>query len=489
MEAILKAKILITSLILIFINSIALADEHSLQRQLNKQSEIIKAQSKRIDELEVFIKEFKNNLTRNELIKITTKENLDNIKEIKTPNKTVDMVSSGKEKSYNPETAFFGPLPQLKSTDGKYTLGMMGLIQLDAGIYNQEANLSTNNDLSDGFIVRRAGLTLAGVSEKDWIWFLSYDYADSGENPNDGLRAAMGIYRGFKPWWIFAGLFGNSVGLDTSNFSSQRQFMEAAMPQATFIYGAGSPAMGVAATYRGKEYYMRFGFYGEPYKNTSTDDEGLGVHARFAWQPIKLRTDSMHIGLTGYYRTANNSNTFTDGLRNSTLRFRSKGESAVSGDFILDTGIITDLDTYYYAGYEFAKVNGPLSIQTEWGVLGIDRKTKNDALFSGGYIQGGYMLTNDARNYNAYFAQFWRLKPKLSITEGGLGAWEVALRASTIDLNDSDINGGEASSYTLGLNWYMTTFTKTILNIVHTESSGALSEDFNVLGIRLQIEF
>jgi phosphate-selective porin OprO/OprP len=99
------------------------------------------------------------------------------------------------------------------------------------------------------------------------------------------------------------------------------------------------------------------------------------------------------------------------------------------------------------------------------------------------------MLTNDARNYNAYFAQFWRLKPKLSITEGGLGAWEVALRASTIDLNDSDINGGEASSYTLGLNWYMTTFTKTILNIVHTESSGALSEDFNVLGIRLQIEF
>ena len=98
MEAILKAKILITSLILMFINSIVLADEHSLQRQLNKQSEIIKAQSKRIDELEVFIKEFKNNLTRNELIKITTKENLDNIKEIKTPNKTVDMVSSGKEK-------------------------------------------------------------------------------------------------------------------------------------------------------------------------------------------------------------------------------------------------------------------------------------------------------------------------------------------------------------------------------------------------------
>ena len=488
-----KAKTIVLSLILIFMNSlsvsVSLADESSLQRQLNKQNDIIEVQNKRIDELEAFIKEFKNSLSKVESTKNMPKENLENTKEVKVKDGPVDMVSFSKEKLYNPETAFFGPLPQLKSSDGKYTLGMMGLIQLDGAIYNQEANFNTNNDLSDGLIVRRAGLTLAGVSERDWIWFLSYDYADSGENPNDGLRAAMGIYRGFKPWWIFAGLFGNSVGLDTSNFSSQRQFMEAAMPQATFIYGAGSPAMGVAATYRGKEYYMRFGIYGEPYKNTSTDDEGLGVHGRLAWQPIKLREDSMHIGLTGYYRTANNSNTFTDGLRDSTLRFRSKGESAVSGDFILDTGIITDLDTYYYAGYEFAKVNGPLSIQTEWGVLGVNRKTKNDALFSGGYIQGGYMLTDDARNYNAYFAQFWRLKPKSSITEGGLGAWELALRASTIDLNDSGIKGGESSSYTLGLNWYMTTFTKTILNIVHTDSSGALSEDFNVLGVRLQIEF
>ena len=436
-----KYKILILSFIFILLKSIAIADESSLQKQIDKQQEIIDAQSKRIDELEVFIKEFKNKLSDNNSLESPSSKDELNAKEVNAEANSDDMVSSSKGKLYNPETAFFGPLPQLKSADGKYTLGIMGLIQLDGGVYNQEANLSTNNDLSDGFIVRRAGLTLAGVSEKDWIWFLSYDYADSGDNPHDGLRAAMGIYRGFKPWWIFAGLFGNSVGLDTSNFSSQRQFMEAAMPQATFIYGAGSPAMGVAATYRGKEYYMRFGVYGEPYKNASTDDEGIGVHGRFAWQPIKLRTDSMHIGLTGYYRTANNSNTFTDGLRNSTLRFRSKGESAISGDFILDTGIITDLDTYYYAGYEFAKVNGPLSIQTEWGFLGVNRKTKNDALFSGGYIQGGYMLTDDARNYNAYFAQFWRLKPNLSITEGGPGAWEVALRASAIDLNDTDING------------------------------------------------
>ena len=477
----------VISILIIFINY-SYANDIDIQKQLDAQKEIIDEQAKRIDQLEIIIEELKTILPRAEINNAAINSDKKNESETSS-SKTDDIISASKNKKYNPETAFFGPLPQLRSKDGKYSAGIMGLIQLESAVYNQEANYNTNNDLSDGFIVRRAGLTLAGVSEKDWIWFLSYDYADSGDNPHDGLRAAMAIYRGFKPWWLFVGLFGNSVGLDASNFSSQRQFMEAAMPQATFIYGAGSPAMGAAATYRGDDYYLRFGLYGEPYKNSSTDDEGMGVHGRLAWQPHKERLKAFHLGVTGYYRSANSSNTFTNGLRDSTLRFRSKGETAVSGDFIVDTGIITDLDNYHYLGYEFAMVEGPISLQSEWGILGVNRKTQENPQFTGGFIQAGYMLTDDARNYNAYFAQFWRLKPKMSIMEGGIGAWEVALRASQIDLSDKDIDGGNAYSYTLGINWYMTSFTKTMFNILHTDSTGPLSEDFNTIGARLQIEF
>ena len=60
-----KYKILILSFIFILLKSIAIADESSLQKQIDKQQEIIDAQSKRIDELEVFIKEFKNKLSDN----------------------------------------------------------------------------------------------------------------------------------------------------------------------------------------------------------------------------------------------------------------------------------------------------------------------------------------------------------------------------------------------------------------------------------------
>ena len=73
--------------------------------------------------------------------------------------------------------------------------------------------------------------------------------------------------------------------------------------------------------------------------------------------------------MTGYYRYANSSNTFTNGLRDLLFVLDQKGETAVSGDFIVDTGIITDLDNYHYLGYEFAMVEGPISLQSEWGIL------------------------------------------------------------------------------------------------------------------------
>ena len=82
MRCIVKAKILILILSLILINNRAIADEYSLQEQLNKQNDIIEAQSKRIYELEIFIKEFKNNLSKNEPIKITPKNNPDNTKKV-----------------------------------------------------------------------------------------------------------------------------------------------------------------------------------------------------------------------------------------------------------------------------------------------------------------------------------------------------------------------------------------------------------------------
>ena len=76
--------------------------------------------------------------------------------------------------------------------------------------------------------------------------------------------------------------------------------------------------------------------------------------------------------------------------------------------------------------------------------------------FQGGYAQAGYVLTGEGRSYNAANAAYNGVKPAhpFSLEGGGWGAWEIAGRFSTIDLNDqlasaNGVAGGRQNIYTL----------------------------------------
>ncbi|OQC41145.1 MAG: Phosphate-selective porin O and P [Acidobacteria bacterium ADurb.Bin051] len=83
------------------------------------------------------------------------------------------------------------------------------------------------------------------------------------------------------------------------------------------------------------------------------------------------------------------------------------------------------------------------------------------------------------------------------------GAWEIALRYSTMDLNDltpvDPIKGGSAKNYTIGLNYYPTYNIRVMLNWTAVDNDeyakpkklyGAIpGDDFNVLQLRVQFAF
>ena len=128
--------ILLISLLLIFTTKV-FATDSSIQDQLNKQTQIIEEQNKRIEHLEKIIKSLmlqddQNNDVASEA---TTKANINN------DDNQGDIAASSKGKIYNPEKAFFGPLPQLRSNDGRYSAGLMGLVQLDSALYDHEPRL------------------------------------------------------------------------------------------------------------------------------------------------------------------------------------------------------------------------------------------------------------------------------------------------------------------------------------------------------------
>jgi phosphate-selective porin OprO/OprP len=71
-------------------------------------------------------------------------------------------------------------------------------------------------------------------------------------------------------------------------------------------------------------------------------------------------------------------------------------------------------------------------------------------------------LTGETHKYNPAAAAYLGIVPEhpFSLAGGGWGAWEIAGRVSTVDLNDqlgtaTGIAGGRQTIYTAGLNWYV----------------------------------
>jgi len=395
-------------------------------------------------------------------------------------------------KGYDPEKSFFGPLPRFTSPSG-YSFGFSGFFQYDGALYGQDS--STNvPDYRDGTRLKSTSIFLTGVFPKDWIWGLYYNLADTGA-----------IYRGFAPWWIMLGNQRSGVGLDPSSFSSARLFMEEAMPLGSFAFAPGGTAMGVSTLYREDGKYLRVGLLTDPAKEANstkddaTSDEPYGIHARAAWSPVAERTKALHVGASGYWRTGGSTN------------FDSDPEITVDSNKLIDTGDIERVKDYYFAGLEAAWVEGPISLQGEYGLVNVLRKNNRsgqvafqDLNFQGYYAQASYFLTGESRNYYSRFAGFWRVKPKndFDLSQGKWGAWEVAARYSYLDLDDGASNiqgggvrGGVANNYSLALNWHLNPFVKVLLNYVQSDveklsATGTPEGDvLHILGSRLQIEF
>ena len=110
--------------------------------------------------------------------------------------------------------------------------------------------------------------------------------------------------------------------------------------------------------------------------------------------------------------------------------------------------------------------------------------------FEGAYIYASWFITGESRNYKAKSGKFTRTKPLNAVYDGGIGAWEVAARFSTLDLNDQEIKGGEEDNVTLGVNWYLNPQVRFMANYIIVDSEKEdVDDDPNIFQLRAQIDF
>jgi phosphate-selective porin OprO/OprP len=124
--------------------------------------------------------------------------------------------------------------------------------------------------------------------------------------------------------------------------------------------------------------------------------------------------------------------------------------------------------------------------------------TRTELTHSAWQVSAAYVLTGEDQTFRAV------TKPTSTFVRGapGIGAWELVARAMEIDLDDAAFpvlanpatSASKATSYGVGVNWYINSNAKVMLNYFQTEFEGGATggldrEDEKVLLGRFQVSY
>ena len=226
----------------------------------------------------------------------------------------------------------------------------------------------------------------------------------------------------------------------------------------------------------------------DDFGNSFNDFSDINLSARVTGAPLFANDgkQAVHLGISY-------SHQFRDADEETELRYRVRPSAHITDARLANTGNIL-ADDADIVGLEAAAVFGPFSAQAEYITSMVHSDAADDPVFSGYYIYGSYFLTGESRDYKPGSGSFSRITPKSDFhpTEGGPGAWELALRYASVDLTDEDIEGGELSDITLGVNWHLNPNLRVMFNYVYADledRAEVSDDDANIVQARFQIDF
>ncbi|MFN2566008.1 MAG: OprO/OprP family phosphate-selective porin [Gemmatimonadaceae bacterium] len=366
----------------------------------------------------------------------------------------------------------------LRSEDRNLAFQFDPRVFIDAALYQED-----KNRLSNGSELRRGRFAITALLRQEWLAQFDIDLADNAIE----VRDAWISYTGRRRSLVRVGNFKEPFSLEELTSSRYITFMERALPNAL----APGRHLGVGYTICGARWQFTTGLFGEEIGDTDRrDDEGYGVTARLTFAPLQRERRTVHLGLAASYRTPQ-----ADSARPDRVRFHSRPEAHVDRIRFLTTGRVANVHNVVLYGLEAATVFGPVSLQGEYIRTRVNRKSGNpDAGFDGAYGFISWFVTGEARAYVPQEREFGRITPRRRS-----GAWELAARYSTLDLNEpsAQITGGRANNITAGLNWYANANIRVMVNYVVVNHDGNATgggtalgdDDFRVWQTRFQVNF
>ncbi|MBX3514807.1 MAG: hypothetical protein KIT15_15590 [Xanthobacteraceae bacterium] len=392
-----------------------------------------------------------------------------------------------------------GNRPGICSPDKFNCIYITGRLHLDFGGYDWRPSAALpagDQNAHNGVNARRMRIGLTGTFIRDWNWTLVGEFGGSEDiTGNAQINNAFITYKGFGKTWIEAGYMDVPYTLDEQLGSNNILFMERATPQVLAVdIAAGDNRSAFGFRTFGKSHWFGSYLTGPSIGQDHDERVSVGLTARGVFVPV--RNDDFTWLVEGDYLRL-----ITPAVSDQ-LRMRDRPEVRIDpGLRILDTGVLANVESadVLSGGTAFAYRN--LYFQGEYFNYNLQRTVGGDLSFNGGYVQAAYTLTGEARRYSESNGAFGGINPKRPFLMGsdGWGAWELALRYSHADLNDTDVaapvRGGVQRNVTAGINWYPNQNIRFMFNWIHGEvekfdAVGTnLSADYDVFAGRMQLTF
>jgi len=384
------------------------------------------------------------------------------------------------------------------SAEGDFSLALRATVQFDVGYFSQGKN-PPNVDLNSGTNFRRAQFGLVGTLFRDWSYNFTYDFGGSGtENRGYVYRAYM-EYDGLAPLAFRVGAFSAFDSMEDATGGANLALME--RPTAVTIarsIGAGSGREGAEVFAQDDNYLVSVALTGGKTTDAATFDEQQAVVGRVAWLALDrsdvkwlLNMDATHVFRFG---------DVAPGLASPNSIDLSAGpELSVDGSKTVDTGALDARDATEF-GIETALNLGRLFGQGGWFHYDVTRRgAVPSPSFHGWYVMATWSLSGETRPYDPTTASFHGPIPEAPLGKIGFGAWEVAARYSSMDLDfmpfiagsSGGVPGGVQNVWSVGLNWYPNLTVRFMLDYsnIQVNHANAPGNDIsaNAIGLRSQI--
>jgi phosphate-selective porin OprO and OprP len=239
-------------------------------------------------------------------------------------------------------------------------------------------------------------------------------------------------------------------------------------------------------------------------KATLANGEQLAFIGRLAARPYHGEAWDLHAGFSGQTVLHPNVNASgRPGLSRTTLSFGDFPELRIDFNELVSTGPISASGASVYGGELGARWRNFL-VQGEYYQIGVTQSKLRGASapslsFNGGYVEGSWVLTGEPHPYDAARAAWARPKVDhpFSVGDGGIGAWEVAARYSTLDLNSNivpgvsqhvtgGIYGGRQRIAALALSWYPNDWLRFMLQFQYVDVNKLNSAGMTQIGQRFE---